>query len=105
MLVNFLLIFSDEIIKLDDFVKFRMELEAFPNLNTEDLFLEFNLIFSNRYYSSNEDKFDGKPVSQVKIKINELENGIICYSEVDFKNQYFSKASFSLYGQLMFYKF
>ena len=64
---------------LDDFVQFRMELEGFPLLNTDNIFLEFNLLFSAKYYND-EDKFEGKPVAQVRMKLKDIEHGIFCYS-------------------------
>jgi hypothetical protein len=39
------------------------------------------------------------------MKLKDIENGIFCYSEADFRQDYFSRLSFTLYGQLMFYKF
>jgi hypothetical protein len=82
-----------------------MDLEAFPSLSTDNVFLELNLIFSNRYYATEEERFDGKPVALVRMRLKDIENGLISYAEADFKQDYFSKASFTLYGQLMYYKF
>lgn len=81
-----------------------MELEAFPYLNTDNIYLEFNLLFSTKYYNEDQ-KFEGKPTAQVRMKLKDIENGIFCYSEADFKQDYFSRLSFTLFGQLMFYKF
>lgn len=65
---------------MDDFIQFRMELESFPNLNTDNVFLELNLLFSNRYYASSEDKFDGKAVSKIRLRLKDIENGLISYA-------------------------
>jgi hypothetical protein len=39
------------------------------------------------------------------MKLKDIENGIFAYSHADFKQDYFSRVTFTLYGQLMFYKF
>ena len=61
-------------------------------------------MFSAKYYKD-EESFTGKPVAQVRMRLKEIENGVFSYSEADFKQDYFSRVSFTLYGQLMYYKF
>ena len=44
--------YSDERIVLDDMIRFKLEIESFPRLHSENIFLEIDLLFSPCFYAS-----------------------------------------------------
>lgn len=97
--------YTDQLVVLDDFIQFRLQLQAFPYLSTDNIYLQLGLLFSAKYYSSEQQSVQLPKVTQVRMKLKEVENGIFCYSQAHFKQDYFSRLGFTIYGQLMRYKF
>lgn len=44
--------FSDEKVQLDDFIRFKLELESFPRLESADVYLEVELAYMPCFHSS-----------------------------------------------------
>ena len=44
-------------------------------------------------------------MSKIRLRLKDIENGLISYAEGEFKEEYFSKVSFTMFGQIMHYKF
>ena len=88
-------------------IQMKFELDAFPNLSDSNVYLEFKLLFTSRYYFDQHDieNFQGTALETCKLKLESLESGIMHYCEAEFVENYLSKFSFTISMMLMDYKF
>lgn len=93
---------------MDEAVIFRIELDTFPELDSEGLTLVFDLYFAMEFYfhsSDGEKSMDFTKVATAKLKLNNIENGFAQFSSVGFGEYYRGNINVSVFSILMDYKF
>ena len=66
----------DETLVLDDWVQFRLETEAYPGLNCDNVYLEIELRLNSK--KLHEPEVEGELLQTVTLKMNDLEHGMFC---------------------------
>lgn len=98
--------YVDEKVVFDDQIRFKLEVESFPRLHSEQVYIEFELLFSEFCYSSSSvPDFEGSVVGTKKFRLEGMELGILNYCEGEFPGSYPSRFSFTLYACLSNFKF
>jgi hypothetical protein len=69
--------YSEESIELDDWVLLRLEVEGYPQLNCEDVFLEIDFRFNHNRIQ--EPDTPGELLQTLTFRLNDIENGLLSY--------------------------
>ena len=80
-----------------------MELEGYPELETEEIFIDAKLRLNHQDLS--EPELPGLPIEAVTFRVNDIENGIFSYVEANFKSPYLSELNFTVFSFISSFKF
>lgn len=93
----------EEGIELDDWVQLRLEVEGYPQLDCDGIFLDIDFRFNHNNLQNPDSP--GELVQTLTFRLNDLENGLLNFCEAEFDSPYYSRLSFSVLGWLAGFKF
>ena len=88
---------------MDDWVQLRLEVEGYPQLNCEDIYLEIEFRFNHTRLQDPE--HEGELIQSATFRFNDIENGLLTYAEAEFDTPYYSRLNFQVLGWLAGFKF
>lgn len=86
-------------------MRFKLEVESFPRLHSENIYLQIDLIFMPCYHSSSVKVFEGQKMATSKFRLETIEHGLLNYYEGIFTDDHSSKFTFTLFACLANFKF
>lgn len=103
----FIIRYQEEIIELDDMCHFRIELNAYPDLDEQNFFLEVEFLFadlsSQQQQDTNYEEY--KKTATYKGKLHNSFNGILEYVPITFDSMHFCLINATVHTLLIDFKF